>query len=167
LLARFAGGASRELWPWRDAASQALPGSSQQVAPELAGLAFFVLLARMASERRARGGPAGGLSIPFEQAGFGAGEWLPDRTDDLALRLLAASAPEPPDARQLDALGLLLRATLAREAAPRALARGLQELGVDLAEADAPALLERARATLPELLRWLEENGRELLERDS
>src|SRR5207253_7530668 len=72
LLARFAAGAAGRLWPWRDAAGRALPG---ELTPETAGLCFFVLLARTASERRSRGGPAGGLSAPFAEAGFGASEW--------------------------------------------------------------------------------------------
>jgi hypothetical protein len=40
----------------------------------------------------------------------------------------------------------------------------LQRLGVDLAQGEEEAMLDRARARLLDLLRWLEENGRELLE---
>src|SRR5207253_754056 len=100
-----------------------------------------------ASERRTRGGPAGSLSTPFAEAGFAAAEWLPDRTDDLAIRLLVAGARETiPQPERLDALSVLLRATLARTPpAPDELVRTLQRLGLDLAVADGPALLEGAR----------------------
>ena len=94
------------------------------------------------SERRTRGGPSGGISPLFAEAGFGASEWLPDRTDDLALRLLTAAGM--PDAEMLEAMSALLRATLSSRREP---------------------MLDAARARLPALLRWLEENARELLER--
>ena len=164
LLARFASGPGAGLWPWSDAAGRLLPPGDGTLSPELAGLCFFVLLTHTASERRSRGGPSGGLSPPFSQAGFGAAEWLPDRTDDLAIRLLAASAPEGiPSGTLLDALSVLLRATLL-PAPAGGVATALQRLGVDVAHGEATAMLERAGARLPDLLRWLEENGRELLE---
>jgi hypothetical protein len=144
LLARFSSGPGPRLWPWSDGEGRLLPHREALLSPEVAGLCFFVLLTHMAGERRSRGGPAGGLSQPFAEAGFGAPEWLPDRTDDLAVRLLAAGAADGvPRGELLDAISSLLRSTLAR--------------------ADEPMLL-RARDRLPELLRWLEENGRELLE---
>jgi len=108
------------------------------LAPEAAALCFFVLLTHVADERRNNGGPAGGLSAPFEDAGFSSSEWLPDRTDDLAVRLLAAGGSARADL--LEKLPALLRATL------------------EAPETDA------ARRRLPAMLRWLEENGRELLE---
>lgn len=144
LLARFAAGPGPRLWPWSDEAGQLLPHGEVALTPEVAGLCFFVLLTHMAGERRSRGGPSGGLSPAFEEAGFSAPEWLPDRTDDLAVRLLAAGAADGvPRGELLDALSSLLRATLVGEPG---------------------TLLERARDRLPALLRWLEENGRELLE---
>jgi hypothetical protein len=163
-LARFASGPGARLWPWTDAAGRLLPHGAATLTPDLAGLAFFVLLTHTASERRDRGGPSGGLSEPFAEAGFGASEWLPDRTDDLAVRLLTAGVPEGiPSGAMLDAMSLLVRGTLARgPAADVSLA--LQRLGVDLAQAETPAMLDRARRRLPDLLRWIEENGRELLE---
>jgi hypothetical protein len=144
LLARFSSGPGPRLWPWSDGAGCLLPHREPLLSPEVAGLCFFVLLTHMAGERRSRGGPAGGLSQPFAEAGFGAPEWLPDRTDDLAVRLLAAGAADGvPRGELLDALCSLLRGTLASDDEP---------------------MLARARDRLPELLRWLEENGRELLE---
>jgi len=161
LLARFASSAS-QLWPWSDASGRLLPEGTSELSPGTAGLCFFLLLTHTSSERRARGGPAGGLAPAFAQAGFSASEWLPDRTDDLAIRLLAATeTPGAPAGDRFEALSLLLRATLGDAPFP---ARALQKLGVDLAEKEGPALLERARARLPGLLRWLEENARELLE---
>lgn len=133
LLARFAAGPGPSLWPWRDAAGKLLPQRIDSLAPDAAGLCFFVLLTHVADERRSRGGPSGGLSAPFEAAGFSAGEWLPDRTDDLAVRLLAAGGAIRSDL--LEQMPSLLRSTLASRD-------------------------ER----LTHLLRWLEENGRELLE---
>ncbi|MFL5312511.1 MAG: hypothetical protein ACJ79H_18915 [Myxococcales bacterium] len=163
LLARFASGPGVRLWPWSDAAGLLLPQGDGALSPEVAGFCFFVLLTQAASERRARGGPSRGLSPPFADAGFGNGEWLPDRTDDLAIRLLAAGADEPiPRGELLDALSVLVRATLSSGADGVALT--LQRLGVDLAQGEEEAVLDRARARLPHLLRWLEENGRELLE---
>jgi hypothetical protein len=139
LLARFASGPGADLWPWVDDQGQALPAP---LGPDTAGVCFFVLLTHTASARRSRGGPAGGLAAPFEDAGFGSSEWLPDRTDDLAVRLFAA--PEtPPRGELLDLFSHLLRDTLGRTTSPE---------------------LARARERLPALLRWLEENGRELLE---
>ena len=41
----------------------------------------------------------------------------------------------------------------------------LQRIRADLPEGGAEAMLDRARARLPDLARWLEENARELLER--
>ena len=109
--------------------------------------------------RRSRGGPSGGLSRPYADAGFGASEWLPDRTDDLAIRLLVAGAEESvPDGERLETLSALVRATLGDR---RFLS--CERVGIPASEAD--AMLERARARLPDLLVWLEENGRELLER--
>jgi hypothetical protein len=155
LLARFASGEGARLWPWRDAAGELFPQGSGPLSPEAAGACFFVLLTHAAFERRARGGPAGGLPEPFADAGFASSEWLPDRTDDLAVRLLAAGdAPAQPEL--LEVLPSLLRATLApRNGVPASL---------DLPEGEGRAMLDSARQRLPELLRWLEENGRELLE---
>jgi hypothetical protein len=165
LLARFAAGPAAKLWPWTDVAGRLLPQGDSGLTPELAGLCFFVLLTHTASERRSRGGPAGGLSAPFVEAGFGASEWLPDRTDDLAIRLLTAGAPEGiPRGELLDALSVLLRATLSPSAS-EGLPTALRRLGVELAQGEAAAVVDRARARLPGLLAWLEENGRELLER--
>ncbi len=164
LLARFAAGPGARLWPWLDASGRLLPQGEGALSPDVAGLCFFVLLTHTASERRSRGGPAGGLSAPFDEAGFAASEWLPDRTDDLAVRLLAAGAPEGvPRGELLDALSVLLRATLAPRSSD-GVALTLQRLGVDLAQGESEAMLERARERLPALLRWVEENGRELLE---
>jgi len=158
LLARFALGPGRELWPWRDASGRWLPHGDEALTPEVAGLCFFVLLTHAASERRARGGPAACVSSAFAEAGFAASEWLPDRTDDVALRLFsAASADGIPPGEMLDALSLLVRSTLA-SGAPRALDR------LGLTPAPAGEMIDRARAQLPGLLRWLEENARELLE---
>jgi hypothetical protein len=139
LLARFAGA---NLWPWIAADGRLLPQGETALQPAMAGLCFFVMLTHTASERRSRGGPAGGLSPMFAEAGFGAAEWLPDRTDDLALRLLTAAGM--PDAEMLEELSSLLRATLSSRR---------------------EEMLDRARARLPVLLRWLEESARELLER--
>jgi hypothetical protein len=164
LLARFSAGPGARLWPWTDASGRLLPQGGRALFPELSGLCFFVLLTHTASERRSRGGPAGGLSAPFAEAGFGASEWLPDRADDLAIRLLTAGAPEGvPRGELLDALSVLLRATLSR-AGDDGVSLALQRLEVDLSQAEAPAMIDRARARLPALLSWLEENGRELLE---
>jgi hypothetical protein len=155
LLARFVSGEGARLWPWRDAAGGLVPLGNASLSPEAAGACFFVLLTHAAFERRARGGPAGGLSPPFAEAGFASGEWLPDRSDDLAVRLLAAGdAPVQPE--MLEVLPALLRATLApRNGVPASL---------DLPAEEARAMLDSARQRLPGLLRWLEENGRELLE---
>jgi len=110
-------------------------------------------------ERRSRGGPSGGLSRPYADAGFGASEWLPDRTDDLAVRLLVAGAEQSvPDGERLEILSTLVRATLGERSS-------LSCERVGIAAGEAEAMLERARARLPGLLVWLEENGRELLER--
>jgi hypothetical protein len=140
-----------------------LPQGEGTPSLEVAGFCFFVLLTQAASERRARGGPSRGLSPAFADAGFGAGEWLPDRTDDLAVRLLAAGTDDAiPRGELLDALSVLARTTLSPGAGGVALR--LQRLGVDLAQGEEESMLDRARARLPDLLRWLEENGRELLE---
>jgi hypothetical protein len=165
LLARFAAGPGARLWLWTDASGRFLPPSEAALTPEMAGACFFALLAHVASERRSRGGPAGGLPAPLAEAGFGSGEWLPDRTDDLAIRLLTAGAPAGvPQTGLLEAASILVRATLSN-AAPRDLSFALQRLQIDLPEGDAKAMLDRARAHLPELAQWLEENARELLER--
>jgi hypothetical protein len=58
----------------------------------------------------------------------------------------------------------LVRATLSNGSA-RELPSSLQRIGADLPEGGAEAMLDRARARLPDLARWLEENARELLER--
>jgi hypothetical protein len=142
LLARFTTGPGENLWPWKDEPGRLLPQGEKSLEPEMAGLCFFVLLTHTASERRSRGGPSGGLSLPFAEAGFGASEWLPDRTDDVAIRLLTASPI--PRGEMLEAFSALLRSTLSSERT---------------------AMLDGARSRLPELLRWLEENARELLER--
>jgi len=166
-LARFASGPGAGLWPWSDAAGRLLPQGDGALSPEVAGFCFFVLLTRAAGERRARRGPSRGLSPLFGEAGFGAGEWLPDRTDDLAVRLLAAGEDDSiPRGELLDALSVLLRATLSPAPGADGVSLTLQRLGVDLAQGETEAMLDRARARLPDLLRWLEENGRDLLETD-
>ncbi len=154
LLARFASGPGMRLWPWADDSGRLLPQGA--LAPETAGLCLFLLLTRAASERRGRG-----VSPIFFQAGFGAAEWLPDRTDDLAVRLLAAHGT--PRGDMLEALALLLQATLF-PAAPGDVSLGLQRLGVDIAQGETDAMVDRSRGRLAELLRWVEENARELLE---
>jgi len=165
LLARFASGAGAHAWPWIDASGRLLPQGEEVLTPEMAGLCFFALLAHAASERRNRGGPAGGLSPPLGEAGFGSSEWLPDRTDDLAIRLLGAStASGLPRGEMLEAISTLIRGTLSGMPA-REGASVLRRLGIELGESDTSRMLERARARLPDLARWLEENGRELLER--
>ena len=162
LLARFVSGPGARLWPWVDARGKLLPDGEGTLTPEMAGVCFFTLLAQAASERRSRGGPSGGLSAPLADAGFGSPEWLPDRTDDLAIRLLTASSSLP-RAELLERIAALARATLATSAA--AGFSSLQRLGMDLENGEMHRMLEGARARLPDLLRWLEENGRELLER--
>lgn len=165
LLARFVSGAGTQVWPWRAGAGRLIPESDGALSTETAGHCFFVLLTRAANERRNRVGALGGPGPVFSAAGFGAPEWLPDRTDDLAIRLLTASAPEViPQPDRLDALALLVRATLSRASDPGRVAHGLQRLGVDVAHAEAPAMLHGARERLPGMLRWLEENGRDFLE---
>jgi hypothetical protein len=159
LLARFAAGTGASLWPWTDARGRILPAGNGAVSPEMAGLAFFALLTLTASERRSRGGPSGGLTREFADAGFGASEWLPDRTDDLAVRLLVAGAESSiPDGERLEAMSALVRATLTDNDGAGALDR------IGIRPADRAGVLERARDRLPELLAWLEQNGRELLE---
>ena len=165
LLARFAAGPGAGLWPWVDASGHPLPRSEPGLGPDVAGAFFFALLAQAASERRSRGGPSGGLSAPFAEAGFGSGEWLPDRTDDLAIRLLIAGAPAGvPRSDLLEAASVLVRATLQDGAANDA-RMALRRAGIELADGEADAMLERARARLPDLARWVEENARDLLER--
>jgi hypothetical protein len=137
-LSRFAN-AGTKLWPWLAADGTLLPFGERELSLELSGLACFVLLTHTASERRSRGGPSGGLSAPFVEAGFASAEWLPDRTDDLAVRLFTAGEA-PARGEFLAPLSQLLRAALQGEDA-------------------------RARERLSQLLFWLEENGRELLER--
>lgn len=156
LLARFAAGPGMRLWPWADASGRLLPQGALE--PETAGLCLFVLLTRAASERRGRG-----VSPIFAGAGFGASEWLPDRTDDLAVRLLAAGEGVP-RGDTLEALALLVQATLS-PAAPGDVSLALQRLGVDIAQGETDAMVDRSRPRLAELLRWVEENARELLER--
>lgn len=165
LLARFASGPGARLWPWTDEAGRLLPQAQEALSPEMAGLCFFALLAHAASERRRRGGPSGGLSPALADAGFGSGEWLPDRTDDLAIRLLTAAAPAGvPRGDMLEAVSSLVRATISAPDA-REVSRALGKLGVERPAGADAALLDRARGRLPDLARWLEENGRELLER--
>lgn len=149
LLARFATGPGPSLWPWLDDDGAFLPQRAKALGPEDAGACFFVLLTAVADQRRSRGGPSGGLSQPFEEAGFAAPEWLPDRTDDLAVRLLAAAGTGS-RAGLLEALPPLLRGTLEG-------GRGAMDEGQG-------AMIDRARKRLFALLHWLEENGRELLE---
>lgn len=165
LLARFASGPGAELWPWTDGAGRLLPQAEEALSPEMAGICFFALLAHAASERRRRGGPSGGLSAPLVEAGFGSAEWLPDRTDDLAIRLLTAAAPAGvPRSDLLDSVSALVRASLSAPQS-REVSRALGKAGIEVSGDDAQGLLERARPRLPALARWLEENGRELLER--
>jgi hypothetical protein len=165
LLARFASGPGASVWPWTDASGKLLPHAQESVTPQMAGLCFFALLAHAANERRSRGGPSGGLSAPLLDAGFASGEWLPDRTDDLAIRLLSAGAATGlPAGDLLEATSLLVRGTLSG-VAPREVAAALGRLGVDLDAAAAEQTLSRARTRLPDLARWLEENARDLLER--
>ena len=165
LLARFASGPGARVWPWIDRAGRLLPQAEEALTPEMAGLCFFTLLAHAASERRSRGGPSGGLSAPLAEAGFGSAEWLPDRTDDLAIRLLSAGASSGvPRGELLEAVSALARGTLGGTSA-RDVSDALRRLGMDLENGEAEQMLGRARSRLPELARWLEENGRELLER--
>ena len=90
---------------------------------------------------------------------IGAQEWLPDRTDDLAVRLLVAGAEQSvPDGERLEILSALVRATLGDRTS-------LSYERVGIAASEAEAMLARARERLPDLLAWLEQNGRELLER--
>jgi hypothetical protein len=164
LLARFAAGPGRELWPWLDGSGRPLPGADT-LTPEMTGACFFAVLAHAASERRTRGGPSGGLSPALAEAGFGSAEWLPDRTDDLAIRLLTAPPPAGvPDGEILEAASLLVRSTISNAEATD-VSSALQRLGIELGAEDAGAMLGRARVRLPALARWLEENARELLER--
>src|SRR6266478_7236914 len=145
LLARFAAGPGGRLWPWTDAAGRLLPASDPELTPEMADAGFFALLAQAASERRSRGGPSGGLSAALAEAGFGSGEWLPDRTDDLAIRLLTAGAPAGvPRSDLLEAASVLVRATLSNGRG-RDDASVLRRVGIDLPEADSEAMLARAR----------------------
>jgi len=165
MLARFAAGPGGRLWPWTDDSGRFLPRSEEALTPEMGGACFFALLSRAASERRSRGGPAGGLSPPLAEAGFGSAEWLPDRTDDLAIRLLTAGASAGvPRSDLLESASVLVRATLANGTG-RDLPSALERIRADLPEGGAEAMLDRARARLPDLARWLEENARELLER--
>jgi hypothetical protein len=160
LLARFATSASASLWPWKDGGGRILPTGNGAVSPEMAGLAFFTLLTLTASERRSRGGPSGGLSREFADAGFGASEWLPDRTDDLAVRLLVAGAERSiPDGEGLETMSALVRATLTEHGDSPTFDR------IGVSPGERAKVLERARERLPDLLAWLEQNGRELLER--
>jgi len=164
LLARFAAGPGRDLWPWLDASGKFLP-RAEALTPEMAGACFFALLAHAASERRTRGGPSGGLSAALAEAGFGSAEWLPDRTDDLAIRLLTAPpASGVPSGEILEAASVLVRSTISNAEAGD-VSSALQRLGIELGPEDAGAMLGRARVRMPALARWLEENARELLER--
>lgn len=165
LLARFAAGPGARLWPWLDGSGRFLPQSEQALTPEMAGACFFALLAHAANERRSRGGPSGGLSAPLSEAGFDSAEWLPDRTDDVAIRLLTAGpAGSVQHSELLEAASVLVRVTLSNGTA-RDLPATLQRLGLDLPDDEREAMLLRARGRMPELARWLEENARELLER--
>src|SRR2546426_1194611 len=164
-LARVASRAGAHARPWIDASGRLLPQGEEGLTPEMAGLCFFALLAHAASERRNRGGPAGGLSPPLREAGFRSSGGLPDRTHDLAIPLLGAStASRLPRGQMLEAISNLIRGTLSGMPA-REGASVLRRLGIELGESDTSRMLERARARLPDLARWLEENGRELLER--
>ena len=154
LLARFSRGPGGALWPWIDEAGKLVPQGDSAPEPEATAAFFFVLLTFTASSRRVNGGPARRLPAPFEDAGFGASDWLPDRTDDLALRLLAAAGLAP-DSALVSSLPLLLRATLTPSIAKRQPRAKVWPL----------AMLERAQERLPKALSWLEENGRDLLER--
>src|SRR5207248_5291773 len=110
---------------------------------------FFALLAHAASERRSRGGPSGGLSASLAEAGFGSGEWLPDRTDDVAIRLLTAGPPAGvPRSEMLEAASVLMRGTLSNAAAAD-VSPALERLGIPLRPAEAEAMLGRARVRLP------------------
>ena len=165
LLARFASGPGAELWPWTDGKGRLLPQSEEALSPEMAGLCFFALLAHAASERRRRGGPSGGLSAALAEAGFGSAEWLPDRTDDLAIRLLTAAAPAGvPRSDLLEAVSALVRASFSSPPAGE-VSQALEKAGLEVSSGDAEGLVARARPRLSALARWLEENGRELLER--
>jgi len=75
-------------------------------------------------------------------------------------RLLVAGAERSvPDGEGLDTMSGLVRATLTdHDSAP-----AFDRLGLSAAER--AKVLERARERLPDLLAWLEQNGRELLER--
>jgi hypothetical protein len=152
------------IWPWLDGSGRFLP-QGDALTPEMAGACFFALLAHAASERRNRGGPSGGLSPALAEAGFGSAEWLPDRTDDLAIRLLTAPPlVGVPHGEVLEAASVLVRSTLSNSEAVD-VSSALHRLGIDLGVEDAGAMLGRARVRLPALARWLEENARELLER--
>jgi len=165
LLARFAAGPGAGLWPWLDESGRFLPPHrGNSLTPEMAGTCFFALLAHAASERRSRGGPSGGLSASLGEAGFGSAEWLPDRTDDLAIRLLIAGAPlGVPESEMLEDTSLLVRATLSGTTAAEPTFSSIRPR-IDLRTPEAEAMLAQARLRLPALARWVEENARELLE---
>jgi len=81
------------------------------------------------------------------------------------IRLLSAGASsDVPRGELLEAVSALARGTLGGASA-RDVSFALQRLGVDLENGEAERMLEDARTRLPDLARWLEENGRELLER--
>jgi hypothetical protein len=163
LLARFAAGPGAKLWPWVDGAGRLLPHAGSAVTPQMAAVCFFAVLLHAAGERRTRGGPSGGLSAALVDAGFAASEWLPDRTDDLAVRLLAAgTADGAPAGDVVEAMSALVRATVSRNGA-----RDIASVGrkLELPAAEAVAVLDRARDRLPGLAQWLEENARDLLEK--
>ena len=165
LLARFAAGPGARLWPWTDGGGRLLPQAEPSLTPQMTAVCFFALLLHAAGERRTRGGPSGGLSAALVDAGFAASEWLPDRTDDLAVRLLAATRVDgAPSGELLETMSVLVRATVSRNGAHE-LAASARRLGVELAPEDAGGVLERARARLPAMARWLEENARDLLEK--
>ena len=72
---------------------------------------------------------------------------------------MAGSENSAPDGDRLETLSALVRATLHGDGS----ALSFERIGVARTERD--EMLERARARLPDLLAWLEQNGRELLER--
>ena len=65
---------------------------------------------------------------------------------------------DAPDGERLEILSAVVRATLGDRTS-------LSYERVGIAASEAEAMLARARARLPDLLAWLEQNGRELLER--
>jgi hypothetical protein len=68
-----------------------------------------------------------------------------------------------PHSEILEAASVLVRGTLVSAAASE-VPPVLLRLGINVPEAEADAMLARARLRLPALARWVEENARELLE---